>query len=63
MYTYMEVSVNGGTPDSWLVYKEKSHLEMDDDWRYPHFRKPPDNVKSPFDPIQPPIITMKSPYK
>ena len=26
-----------------LVYKGKSHLEMDDDWGYPHFRKPPFN--------------------
>ena len=25
----------------WLVYKGQSHLEMDDDWGYPHFRKPP----------------------
>ena len=25
----MEVSINGGTP-KWMVYKEKSHLEIDD---------------------------------
>ena len=27
----MGVSINGGTP-KWMVYKGKSHLEMDDDW-------------------------------
>ena len=27
-------------PNSWLVYEGKSHLEMDDDWGYPYFRKP-----------------------
>ena len=30
----------GPTP-KWLVYTGKSHLEMDDDWGYPYFRKPP----------------------
>ena len=25
-----------GYPHSWMVYKEKSHLQMDDDWGYPH---------------------------
>ena len=35
----MVVSINGGTP-KWMVWKEKSDLEMDDDWGYPHFRKP-----------------------
>ena len=29
-----------GHPRSWMVYKGKSHLEMDDDWGYPYFRKP-----------------------
>ena len=24
-----------------LLYYEKSHLYMDDDWGYPYFRKPP----------------------
>ena len=36
----MEVSINGGTPQ-WMVYNGKSHLEMDDDWGYSLFRKPP----------------------
>ena len=27
-------------PNSWLVYEGTSHLEMDDDWGYPYFRKP-----------------------
>ena len=36
---YMGVSINGGTPIAgWFV---KCHLELDDDWRYPYFRKPP----------------------
>ena len=30
-----------GYPNSWMVYSGMSHLEMDDDWGYPHFRKPP----------------------
>ena len=30
-----------GIPQKWVVFKGKSHLEMDDDWGYPHFRKPP----------------------
>ena len=29
----MEVSINEGTPNSWTVYKGKSHLEMDDNNR------------------------------
>ena len=32
-------SINGGT-HKWMVYRGKSHLEMDDDWGYPHFGKP-----------------------
>jgi hypothetical protein len=38
---YMGVSMNGGTPHSWVVYNGEYHLEMDDDWGYPYFRKPP----------------------
>ena len=34
----MGVSINGGST-KWMVYKGKSHLEMDD-WGYPYFRKP-----------------------
>ena len=30
-----------GLMAKWLVYSEKSHLEMDDDWGYPYFKKPP----------------------
>ena len=30
-----------GYPNSWRVYRRKSHLEMDDDWGYPHFRNLP----------------------
>ena len=30
----------GGSP-IWMVYKGKSQLEMDDNWGYPYFRKPP----------------------
>ena len=30
-----------GYPHSWMGYKGKSYLEMDDEWGYPHFRKPP----------------------
>ena len=25
-----------GVPQKWLVYQGNSHLEMDDDWGYPH---------------------------
>ena len=39
--TQMGVSNHWGIPNSWLVYKGKSHLEMDDDWGYPYFRTPP----------------------
>ena len=39
-YTYMGVSINGGTP-KWMVDKGKFHLEMDENWGYPYFRKPP----------------------
>ena len=38
---YMGVSIVMGVPQArWLVDKGKSHLEMDDDWGYPHNRKP-----------------------
>ena len=32
-----------GYPHSWLdgLFHGKSHLEMDDNWGYPYFRKPP----------------------
>ena len=30
-----------GYPNSWMVYKGKSHLQMIDDWGYPHVTKPP----------------------
>ena len=33
-------SMDGGSPKC-LVYQGKSHVEIDDDWGYPHFRKPP----------------------
>jgi len=36
----MGFSINGCTPE-WVVYNGKSQAEMDDDWGYPHFRKPP----------------------
>ena len=35
-------SRNGGTPSSLAgLFQGKSHLEMDENWGYPHFRKPP----------------------
>ena len=36
----MEVSINGGTP-KWMVYSGKAENKMDENWGYPHFRKPP----------------------
>ena len=36
---YHGVSINGGTQKQ-LVYKEKSHLEMDDDWGTPILGNP-----------------------
>ena len=33
----------GVAPKSWMVDTGKSHLEMDDDWGYPYFRRPPFN--------------------
>ena len=32
---YMGVSINGGTPNSWIVHKPSSY------WGYPHLWKPP----------------------
>ena len=32
----MYFSINGENHNSWMVYKRKSHLEMDDAWDYPH---------------------------
>ena len=38
----MGASLVMGVPHSWMVKKRgNSHLEMDDDWGYPYFRKPP----------------------
>ena len=33
------VSINGDT-QNWMVYEAKSHLQMDDDWGYPHWWNP-----------------------
>ena len=30
-----------GVPRKWIVYNGKFQSKMDDDWGYPHFRKPP----------------------
>ena len=35
VYIWLIMVYNG-----WFMI-EKSHLEMDDDWGYPYFRKPP----------------------
>ena len=32
---------HGGTPNSWMVYVMENPTQMDDDWGYPYFRKPP----------------------
>ena len=34
------VSINAGT-QKWMVYFMERLSKMDDDWGYPHFRKPP----------------------
>ena len=46
MHTHILFMISGGfhewgTPHSWMVYYGKSQLEVDDDWGYPYFRKPP----------------------
>ena len=41
--------VMGITPIAgWFIYNGKSENNMDDDWEYPHFRKPPYEVFSPY---------------
>ena len=30
-----------GYPNSWMVYFMKTPIKSDDNWGYPHFRKPP----------------------
>ena len=37
-YIYMEVSINGGTPNSWMVYFMENPLNMDD-LRVPPFQE------------------------
>ena len=44
IYIYMEVSINSCGNLKWMAYDGKSHLEMDDDWGYPYFRKPPNGL-------------------
>ena len=29
-----------GYPNSWMVFVRENPVKMDDDWRYPYFRKP-----------------------
>ena len=41
MYLDMGVSIVIGVPNSWMVYKGKSHLEKEKDYGYPYFRKSP----------------------
>ena len=38
---HMGVSWNGGTPKMLDRLERKIHLQMDENWGYPHFRKPP----------------------
>ena len=35
------VSIVMGVAQKWMVYFMSNPLQMDDDWGYPHFRKPP----------------------
>ena len=35
----MEVSLNGGTPNGWVI--REIPIKMDENWGYPYFRKPP----------------------
>ena len=39
---HMGISINGAIQKCWfmIIYNGKSHLQMDDDWGYPYFRKP-----------------------
>ena len=30
-----------GYPNRWMVYFMDNPIQLDDDWGYPHFRKPP----------------------
>ena len=39
MIVHLEGSLNGGIQTSWFIM-ENVHLEMDEVWGYPHFRKP-----------------------
>ena len=40
--TDMEVSISGGTPLSLEgLFHRTSHVEIDDDWGYPYFKKTP----------------------
>ena len=39
-WIHMKVSINPGT-QKWMVYSGKSQSKMDNDLRYPHFKKPP----------------------
>ena len=41
IYTYGGFHSHGGTPIAGWFIKENPNLEMDDDWGYPYFRKPP----------------------
>ena len=60
---------HGGSP-KWFVCKGKSHLEMDDDWGYPYFRKPlyillyhfipKDGIYYDIVVIQPPVLGYNS---
>ena len=34
------IFINGGTR-KWMLYNWTSQSKMDDNWGYPHFRKPP----------------------
>ena len=34
-----------GYPNSWMVFVRENPIEMDENWGYPHFRKPPTHFK------------------
>ena len=41
-WNILRVSINGGEQNSWMFFFcGKSQSKIDDNWRYPHFRKPP----------------------